>query len=1173
MKKTYSLFQQYTAYVLLISLFLQSCSSFSNSPLPLQEEKIEQRAINHLTDKTLTSKEGYVVTFYEEKGQLQAEVKEEYGSFSRTHTLPVYVEKGISLKEACKKEKIQVILPKNVQPGYVQIAHTGLMGGGKEGQEKEEDKKQKDLNDALLEVASSGEISKICELIQKGADIHAEDSNGWTSLHRASQRGYLEVSNHLLKAGAHINAKDANGLTPLYVATLLGHLESAKLLIEYGADVNAKNRNGQTPLHMAALKGNLSVAELLIDAGADVNAKDNSGSTPLYIAVSKGHLEVARQLVGVGADINANLHIATQQRNFEIVNQLLILRTQVSNEQEVAKEAKFQVALAKNEQPGYGAVYRPGLMDREKSEDEEKEDEQVVRKERSKKQVIKEVASEKYDIIHHIDYISGQFQYKDDKAELSAAPYRPFQAPEQCAKVYRGEPQLLPYEKMQQEKVLMRIKPGQDGRMRIGRTTEWPYLLNGQLELHFSDGEYGGSGVLVGPQHILTAAHNIYNFKKKEWAQRVVVRLGLNDAMAPYGEAAATRFYTFKPWVKQKNPAYDLALLVLEKPIGMMTGWCGILAAREKDLKDHQVSITGYPGDKGLKQMWTMCHTLKQVLAEELVYEIDTYGGQSGSGIWLDKWGSPYVVGVHTLGGNPLTCIGNAGVRLSYCKTKQVIEWIEETLALKQNIHHLPSLAMGLVKPSIAAQSRIKKGKPLPQPKHTFQKNDIEAQTCLAVNYYKGEGVRQDYVKAKEYFKKSAKQGYSKAQNWLGSMYRDGLGGEKDYAKAKEWFEKAANQGHAIAQFNLGRSYYDGSGVERNYKKAKGWFKKSAGQGYANSQNWLAYMYRNGQGIEKDYAKAKEWFEKAANQGNTDAQDWLGSMYRDGLGVEKDYVKAKEWFGKAANQGYARAQNWLGDMYSNGLGVDKDYAKAKEWFEKAAEQEHAAAQFNLALLYGRGYGVDKNYQEAAKWYKKAANQGHAVAQNNLGTAYYNGQGVKQNYAKAKGWYEKASHQGCVNAQTSLGNMYRNGSGVEKDYVKAKEWFEKAAVQGHAGAQNNLGAAYYNGQGVEKDYAKAVEWFEKAANQEYPAAQNWLGNLYSNGQGVEKDYAKARKWYKKAAKAGYANTQFKLGNMYYYGQGIEKDYVKAKEWYEKAAHQEHAWAQYNLGNMYKKGEGV
>ena len=61
-------------------------------------------------------------------------------------------------------------------------------------------------------------------------------------------------------------------------------------------------------------------------------------------------------------------------------------------------------------------------------------------------------------------------------------------------------------------------------------------------------------------------------------------------------------------------------------------------------------------------------------------------------------------------------------------------------------------------------------------------------------------------------------------------MYRDGQGVAQDYAKAREWWEKAAAQGDVDAQYNLGFMYYDGRGGVRNYAKAREWFEKVAAQ-------------------------------------------------------------------------------------------------------------------------------------------------------------------------------------------------------------------------------------------------------------------------------------------------------------------------------------------------------
>ena len=58
-----------------------------------------------------------------------------------------------------------------------------------------------------------------------------------------------------------------------------------------------------------------------------------------------------------------------------------------------------------------------------------------------------------------------------------------------------------------------------------------------------------------------------------------------------------------------------------------------------------------------------------------------------------------------------------------------------------------------------------------------------------------------------------------------------GEGVKQNYSKAREWFEKAAKQGHARAQFNLGFMYANGSGVEQSDSLAMRWYGRAAAQG------------------------------------------------------------------------------------------------------------------------------------------------------------------------------------------------------------------------------------------------------------------------------------------------------------------------------------------------------
>ena len=54
--------------------------------------------------------------------------------------------------------------------------------------------------------------------MKAGADIEGQKENGWTALHAAAEKGYLECLEALLKAGANKEAQDENAWTPLYMA-------------------------------------------------------------------------------------------------------------------------------------------------------------------------------------------------------------------------------------------------------------------------------------------------------------------------------------------------------------------------------------------------------------------------------------------------------------------------------------------------------------------------------------------------------------------------------------------------------------------------------------------------------------------------------------------------------------------------------------------------------------------------------------------------------------------------------------------------------------------------------------------------------------------------------------------------------------------------------------------
>ena len=105
---------------------------------------------------------------------------------------------------------------------------------------------------SLVGYAQLGNLKRVRELIEHGADMENADINGDTPLIVASIHGHLEVVRYLLEQGANRDKANNYGWTSLHLAANMGHLEIAKLLMVYGADLNARTNSGELPIDRAA---------------------------------------------------------------------------------------------------------------------------------------------------------------------------------------------------------------------------------------------------------------------------------------------------------------------------------------------------------------------------------------------------------------------------------------------------------------------------------------------------------------------------------------------------------------------------------------------------------------------------------------------------------------------------------------------------------------------------------------------------------------------------------------------------------------------------------------------------------------------------------------------------------------------------------------------------------
>ena len=174
-----------------------------------------------------------------------------------------------------------------------------------------------------------------------------------------------------------------------------------------------------------------------------------------------------------------------------------------------------------------------------------------------------------------------------------------------------------------------------------------------------------------------------------------------------------------------------------------------------------------------------------------------------------------------------------------------------------------------------------------------------EAMFLIGLLYDNGEGVAQDYNKAKEWYLGAAKLGYAPAQTNLGWLLQMGTSTELSDKEAAEWYMKAANQGYAPAQYDLGLLYYTGrGGIPKDPRVAAAWFRRAAEQGYSPAQNGLAKMCQYGQGVLVSLIQAYKWFYLAAESGNEEAKE------------NKQAIK-KLMAPEMIKEGQAQAQEWL----------------------------------------------------------------------------------------------------------------------------------------------------------------------------------------------------------------------------------------------------------------------
>ena len=240
-----------------------------------------------------------------------------------------------------------------------------------------------------------------------------------------------------------------------------------------------------------------------------------------------------------------------------------------------------------------------------------------------------------------------------------------------------------------------------DERWRVPNTLEVPFRWVCSLDVTWVDGMFArGTGLLIGPRHVVTAAHNIYRRQDGASPASLYVAPARQGRTDPFGRTKAVAnsiVGEFLDVPKGVVPAVrvaarsDFALLTLERDVSTLThrglggaplGHWGhptrghgtvLRALDEAFLIGKQVRVCGFPGDHcGAEKIGSrrLCGDLVGGCSKEdratvmlghdgvlsrppglpglLRHTADTCPGQSGSPVWMRfRDGSRYLVGVH----------------------------------------------------------------------------------------------------------------------------------------------------------------------------------------------------------------------------------------------------------------------------------------------------------------------------------------------------------------------------------------------------------------------------------------------------------------------------------------------------------------------------------------------
>jgi glutamyl endopeptidase len=218
---------------------------------------------------------------------------------------------------------------------------------------------------------------------------------------------------------------------------------------------------------------------------------------------------------------------------------------------------------------------------------------------------------------------------------------------------------------------------GPDDRVRITATSVYPWRAHASLLITAADNSrWIGTGWFIGPHTLMTAGHVVYIKNsgvpgRDGWVRSIDVMPGRNGSKLPYGTVKSSNFRSVTGWANSGDENFDYGAIIIPKDLGNTTGWFGFGVYQDADLLASVGNISGYPGDKDTGTQWYDARQIASVNSRKVYYDIDTFGGQSGSAVYRIINGGRYGIAIHAYGG----ATTNSGTRIVRPVFDNMVAW------------------------------------------------------------------------------------------------------------------------------------------------------------------------------------------------------------------------------------------------------------------------------------------------------------------------------------------------------------------------------------------------------------------------------------------------------------------------------------------------------------------